>query len=444
MFLRRKYDPVYHDSTTDALMNQGVYSVQGPDMKEKKIGFFSKEHNILTGMWYVFILSILLWWLPVFGQMIAGYLGGRKAGSPAKGVLVAVIPVFIIVLILVAFDMGMLPFLGAIAGIPGWFMGGVKSISPHAASYVAGIYSSLMPLVGLNGNGFFIVVVFGLIGGMMADMNKKEILRATGNTHFYDDFLGRFSGASLSKLADMVAERVIWTLGTIDHGSRSLLPTRHREPTPLGFEELQRLPSTTSSYSSLSQWNEPVSYQPERAFGYDEPPRDDGYIHRENPDFEEAPLISWDRREDSRYYDDDWDINHYDLTEDSMTDTWIDHKRSTNKKKPKKRSGRSSNNRSKKLSDYKKVSSSKVKTKRDAVVYDGKGNLMDEGEEKKRPKSKRTPSKKKQPSIVTRALATDKALKEAESEPEPELSILEVKEEKETKKGKASQSYERL
>src|SRR3989337_919678 len=45
---------------------------------------------------YVTLLSILLWWLPTFGQMIAGYVGGRRAGSPWRGVAAALVPVVLI------------------------------------------------------------------------------------------------------------------------------------------------------------------------------------------------------------------------------------------------------------------------------------------------------------------------------------------------------------
>src|SRR3990172_7864540 len=57
---------------------------------------------------YVTILSILLWWLPTFGQMIAGYVGGRRAGSPWRGVAASLVPVVLIFVALSVVDQGIL------------------------------------------------------------------------------------------------------------------------------------------------------------------------------------------------------------------------------------------------------------------------------------------------------------------------------------------------
>lgn len=63
-------------------------------------------------------LSLLLVWLPVVGPLIAGGVGGRMAGSPGRGIALALLPAIVvglvIVLVLGAFD---LPVLGAVAGV---------------------------------------------------------------------------------------------------------------------------------------------------------------------------------------------------------------------------------------------------------------------------------------------------------------------------------------
>jgi len=40
----------------------------------------------------MFILSILLFWLPIIGPGIAGFVGGRKAGSVGNAILAAILP----------------------------------------------------------------------------------------------------------------------------------------------------------------------------------------------------------------------------------------------------------------------------------------------------------------------------------------------------------------
>ncbi len=72
-----------------------------------------KSNNVVYSFWsaskYVLILSIMLWWLPMFGQMIAGYVGGRRAGGPWKGVAASIVPVVALYCVMTAFDQGILP-----------------------------------------------------------------------------------------------------------------------------------------------------------------------------------------------------------------------------------------------------------------------------------------------------------------------------------------------
>ncbi|MEM4277431.1 MAG: hypothetical protein QXQ13_08130, partial [Thermoplasmata archaeon] len=58
---------------------------------------------------YVLVLSLVLWWLPMFGQMIAGYVGGRRAGGPWKGVAAAILPVVCLYAVIEGFENGTLP-----------------------------------------------------------------------------------------------------------------------------------------------------------------------------------------------------------------------------------------------------------------------------------------------------------------------------------------------
>ena len=63
-------------------------------------------------------LSLLLFWLPIVGPLIAGYVGGRMAGGVGRAVTLAVLPAvamgLLVALVVAAFD---LPVLGTVAGI---------------------------------------------------------------------------------------------------------------------------------------------------------------------------------------------------------------------------------------------------------------------------------------------------------------------------------------
>ncbi|MCH7782027.1 hypothetical protein IID62_03075 [candidate division KSB1 bacterium] len=43
--------------------------------------------SVLIGFLWMFFLSILLVWLPVIGQFIAGFVGGKRAGGVGSALL---------------------------------------------------------------------------------------------------------------------------------------------------------------------------------------------------------------------------------------------------------------------------------------------------------------------------------------------------------------------
>lgn len=63
-------------------------------------------------------LSVVLFWLPILGPAIAGFVGGRKAGSVGKAVVAAFAPAValgaLVAVILIAFE---LPLVGTVAGV---------------------------------------------------------------------------------------------------------------------------------------------------------------------------------------------------------------------------------------------------------------------------------------------------------------------------------------
>jgi hypothetical protein len=447
MFWRKKNN--FDDVTTSELMSKGIYSVQYPEEKQNKWWIAWKEHNILTGMWYIFILSCLLWWLPVFGQMIAGYLGGRRAGSPTKGVMVAIIPVFIIMLLLVGMDAGLFPFLVSLAQVPSMMINGLSGISPSAGSYLGGIFESLKPLVGINGNGLLIILVFAMIGGLMADMNKKEIAKATGGSGMFGGFSAMASAASLNKLADMVAERVIWTMGLVGNGSKTLIATTHRAPKEMGFSDLEMLPASTSEPSEYSSFNETEAYQPSQSYAYeDQIYEEQGFTDIDDPLIKD---VSVEPISEEEYVDDgEWGISHFDLTEESMTDRWIEQNKRMEPKTPRKKYGNKKGKRSARLHDDRGERSPKKKGKRDAMVFDGDGNEII----KPKPKRKKAQPKKKQSSLITRTMEADKKMNrepekvpEVLEKPEPQEDIMaaeEIMEKVARPRTKPVASYERL
>ena len=50
------------------------------------------DGSMIMGMIWMFIISILLFWLPAFGPLIAGIVGGKIAGGVGSGMMAALFP----------------------------------------------------------------------------------------------------------------------------------------------------------------------------------------------------------------------------------------------------------------------------------------------------------------------------------------------------------------
>lgn len=58
----------------------------------------SEETNgsIVIGMFWMFVISLLLFWLSGIGSLIAGIVGGKQAGGVLAGILAALLPGIIV------------------------------------------------------------------------------------------------------------------------------------------------------------------------------------------------------------------------------------------------------------------------------------------------------------------------------------------------------------
>lgn len=61
------------------------------------------------------LISVLLFWLPLLGPIVAGFVGGRKAGSVGKAILAALLPI-ILLAVLTIFALPIFPWLGFLTG----------------------------------------------------------------------------------------------------------------------------------------------------------------------------------------------------------------------------------------------------------------------------------------------------------------------------------------
>ncbi len=188
MHLFGREKKVEADSATQMLLKQGVYHVPNsnydhPFHMDSKLIKKKKVYGFWAAVKYTIILSVLLFWLPPFGQMIAGYVGGRKAGTPMKGLFATLLPVIFVFMIygLMGMGMGTLTFLDGLwtrgfdaissvaTGIP--LIGPIMDFSLH----YLGFFSSYIGMGNAWLAPYALTVLFGYAGGVMSLHHKREL-----------------------------------------------------------------------------------------------------------------------------------------------------------------------------------------------------------------------------------------------------------------------------
>jgi hypothetical protein len=83
--------------------------------------------SVVWGAFWMFLISLLLFWLPGVGGFIAGIVGGRAAGSVGNALLAAFLPALVLGGALFFFGTMLTGFIaiGVLAGLGGIVLGSV-------------------------------------------------------------------------------------------------------------------------------------------------------------------------------------------------------------------------------------------------------------------------------------------------------------------------------
>ncbi len=93
-----------------------------------------RKGSVRSAAIWMMVLSVLLFWMPLFGPFIAGLVGGAKAGSVGNALLAALLPAITVgLLLLVMWTVVGLPIVGAVFAAASFGL-----VVAHSVSLIAG------------------------------------------------------------------------------------------------------------------------------------------------------------------------------------------------------------------------------------------------------------------------------------------------------------------
>ncbi len=182
MRLRKTKD---RDPATRKLEEEGLLKFK----KEKKRGsalrkvkqFGRITYDFWSGVKYIVVLSALLWWIPLFGPMLAGYVGGRRTGGPKKGLFASIVSLGIIASAYYLITQGYVYFaIDSMVEYPDRLIGmamGHSFFGPYLAfveQYWTTFFDRVWAGVPFDSNSYVLTVIFAYIGGIISHEKRKE------------------------------------------------------------------------------------------------------------------------------------------------------------------------------------------------------------------------------------------------------------------------------
>jgi len=88
---------------------------------ERKEAMANTKGTITAGIGWMLTISILLFWLPVLGPFVAGFVGGKKSGGVVNALVAVFAPALVVAvtLFVIATMLTDAPLIGAVASAGG-------------------------------------------------------------------------------------------------------------------------------------------------------------------------------------------------------------------------------------------------------------------------------------------------------------------------------------
>jgi len=176
----KKEDPATRKLEKEGLMK--FHSRKQRRINKEKIKEFGRiTYDFWSGVKYIVILSALLWWIPLFGPMLAGYVGGRRTGGPKKGLVASIVALFVIGLAYYMLIHGFLSsYFTDFSDLVGNQLAATSThtlIAPYydfLRYYWSQFFTNITTSIPFGANNYVLTIIFAYIGGILSLEKRKE------------------------------------------------------------------------------------------------------------------------------------------------------------------------------------------------------------------------------------------------------------------------------
>ncbi len=156
-------------------VKEAADTILGTGADKADVMYDSRSGALLT-----FFLLFIVGWIPTIGQMVAGYVGGRRSGSPYRGFFATTVATACVLVILTLIALALDSINGALITDSQAQLDALREQSPVLADLAAPAVDYLKAMFGGAGlsvayASYAITPVFGVIGGVVSNQMQKEI-----------------------------------------------------------------------------------------------------------------------------------------------------------------------------------------------------------------------------------------------------------------------------
>jgi hypothetical protein len=98
-----------------------------------------RKGSVIAGAVWMLVISLLLFWLPLLGPLLAGFVGGKRAGGVGRAIAAVFLPAVIIgFVVFLLFTIPGFPLVGALTGGVAFLTVAVALVGPLLIGAIVG------------------------------------------------------------------------------------------------------------------------------------------------------------------------------------------------------------------------------------------------------------------------------------------------------------------